>query len=117
MEFEISLSDVRLYGYHGVTEEENYTGNTFRLSLSIFIPVTDDMKKDELEYTISYADLFSIVMHEWHLPRKLLEKVALNIVNVIKEKYPQITRGQIRIEKERPPIRGMVGNAAVTLFF
>lgn len=117
MEFEISLNDIQLYGYHGVSEDENLLGNTFRLSLSVFIPYTEDMKKDELEFTVSYADLFSIVMSEWHLPRKLLEKVAINIVTQIKEKYPQILRGFIRIEKEHPPVRSMMGSASVTLNF
>lgn len=117
MEFEISLKDIKFYAYHGVFDEERMIGNEFNVNLSVFIPYNPDMKSDELEYTLSYADLYHVVREEMHLPRKLLEKLILKISERLKKEFPQIIRGRISIEKVHPPVRGMLGSAVVSLNF
>lgn len=117
MEFEISLEDLRFYAYHGVFDDEREVGNEFRVSLSVFLPVMKDAGNDLLDSTVSYADLFDIVSREMKKPRKLLETVALDTANRIKEKFESISRGFIKIEKLHPPIPEMLGKASVTLHF
>ena len=117
MEFEISLNDLKFYAYHGVFDEERRIGNEFIVGLSVFIPFDKRIENDELEGTVSYAELYEIVKEEMSKPHNLLEKVAHNIWVRIKEKYEQISRGFIRIEKSRPPVAGMLGTASVTLRF
>ena len=51
------------------------------------------------------------------IPRNLLERVAAGIARKIKERFPIVKGGKIRIEKDRPPIPGMLGSASVTLNF
>ena len=117
MEFEISLNDLKFYAYHGYFEEERRLGNEFIVNLSVFVPLAKEMEHDELEYTVSYADLFEIVRIEMMKPCKLLETITLNISKVIKHKFPMVSRGVIRIEKVRPPIPLMLGSATVSLTF
>lgn len=117
MEFEICLNDLRFFAYHGVEEFEREYGNKFNVSLSILIPYEDKIQEDDLSNTVSYAELYSVVEKEMLIPRNLLETVAANIVKTIKEKFPIVRRGKIRIEKMRPPIPGMLGSASVSLNF
>ena len=117
MEFEISLNNLSFYAYHGVYEEELKTGNEFRINLSVWIPCHEEMDEDDLENTVSYADLYSIVEAEMKKPRKLLETVALSIAKTIKKDFSLIKRGSISIEKVHPPIPGMLGSASVILNF
>lgn len=117
MEFEISLNDLRFYAFHGVMEEEGRIGNEFQVSLSVFIPVLEGIENDDIVKTVSYVDLYEIVKNEMAITRKLLEKVALEIVEKIVQTYPVITKGWLRIEKMHPPIPGMLGSSSVTLNF
>lgn len=116
MEMEISLNDLRFYSYHGVYAAERSEGNEFIVSVSVRIPYADD-KIDDLDVTISYADLFEIVEEEMNSQQQLLETVALRIKNNLKRKFPQIRGGWIKIEKKRPPIKRMLGTASVKLIF
>lgn len=116
MELQISLDNLIFYSYHGVYEEERKNGNEFRVSVNISIPY-DYEEEDDLKNTVSYADLFLIIQNQMEIPCKLLETVAIKIIRIIKERYPQIIKGKIEIEKIHPPIPGMLGSAKVTLFF
>ena len=117
MEFEICLKNLLFYAYHGVLDEEKKIGNEFKVNLSVFVPCRMDIEKDCLDSTISYASLFEIIKEEMSKTRNLLEKVAFDIVEIIKERYPAIIRGKIEIEKIHPPIPGMLGSASVSLNF
>lgn len=117
MEFEIALNEIQLYAYHGVYREERETGNVFIVSLSVYVPYNEELSNDNLEKTVSYADLYEIVRKQMSKPSNLLENVAIRIVKSIKETYPKVTKGKVRIEKKRPPIKEMIGSASVTLFF
>lgn len=117
MEFEIGFKDLRVYAYHGVEEFEREAGNEFSVTLSVKVPFHSNMEKDELEYTVSYEELYRIVAQEIRMPRKLLEKVALRIVHRIKEDFPTVLSGSITIEKMHPPVAGMMARAFVTLNF
>lgn len=117
MEFEISLTNLRFYSYHGVMEEERKLGNEFNVSISICIPVDDRVEEDNLDGTVSYAELYDIISKEMQQPHKLLEKVALNIVKRLQRDYPQIKKGEIKIKKMHPPIPGIMESASVTLLF
>lgn len=115
-EFEIGFN-TSVYGYHGVEDFEQENGTQFKISLSIRIPFAEEMAEDKIENTISYADLHNIVIKEMHMPRNLMEKVAINIVDMIKMRFPQIISGKLTIKKIQPPVRGLIGDAFVTLNF
>lgn len=117
MEYEISLRDVIFYAGHGLFEEEKKLGNRFKVNLSLFLPFSEEVNRDEISGTISYVDMFNILKEEMELSRNLLETLCASIVKKIKLKYPQIIRGSLSIEKMNPPIAGMIGSAEVTLHF
>lgn len=117
MHYEINLNEVSFFGYHGVLEAERDLGNEFKVNLSVTLPFQTGIIEDDLSATVSYADLFEIVSEEMKKPRKLLEKLAYEIGRRIKEEYPLIEKGFVRIEKVRPPIKGMLGSASVEFFF
>lgn len=115
--FEICLDDLRFYSYHGVMNHEKEIGNAFKVSLKLVLPSNSGIKQDRLESTVSYADVYEIVKAEMRNPRNLLEKVALEIAEKIKSRFRSISAGEIKIEKEHPPIPSMIGSASVILHF
>lgn len=117
MEYQISLEKLHFYAFHGVFDEEKKNGNEFFVTLRIKIPFVEEILDDDLTSTVSYADLYEVISHQMSIPRNLLEKVGVEIVNEIKAKFPQIKSGEITIEKCHPPIPGMLGSAEVKLIF
>lgn len=120
----VFLEDIRLFGYHGVFPSETKIGNEFRFDVSVDYPdsLFFDRKSgvplhDNLENTISYADIFEIVRQESAKPRKLLETLAISICQRIKTSFPQTDTCSCRITKLSPPIAGMQGHAGVEFIF
>ncbi|MBD5357978.1 MAG: dihydroneopterin aldolase [Bacteroides sp.] len=116
-EFEIILSDLRFYAFHGVMPQETKVGNEFSVTISLRIPYSSGILNDNLNATISYADVYEIVKYEMNTPRKLLETVAAHICKRITDRWSNVKSGNITICKSTPPIEGITGNAKITLFF
>lgn len=113
----ISLEEVEIHGRHGVMPQENRVGNTFRVSVSVDIPVDFDPSADNPDSTISYADIYDIVKEEMAVTSKLLETVAWRIADRLRRRWPVIIKGFVAIAKCPPPISGIIGNASVKYFF
>lgn len=116
-EFEIKLSDLRFHAYHGVFPQETKVGNEFVVNLAVRFPFHSDILDDNIDRSVSYADIYQIVDSEMKNSKKLLETVAANIADRISRRWPQINSGFITICKSTPPITSITGTAEVTLFF
>lgn len=116
MMMEISLENVRFKAFHGVFPEEKIKGNEFIVDLSVEI-YWDKKIPDDLDSTISYADLYEIIREEMEKTSDLIETVATRIKKKITERWEQIQGGFIKITKLHPPIQGFQGVASVKLKF
>lgn len=115
-EFEIRLENLKFYSFHGVYNHETRDGNEFGVDLLVKYKTSTNryMLTDTLNYTISYADLYSIVKREMETPKKLMETVAVEICNKIKENFPFCLLIECKITKFNPPIPSFIGSASVT---
>lgn len=117
-EFEIQLRDVMLFARHGVLPEERVTGNQYIVNVRLRIDASGfDAEKDDLEATISYAEVYDILQFVMSQPVALLETVAVKFSRLVLAKWQNIKGGEIEIVKTVPPIPGMVGKAGVKYRF
>lgn len=117
-EFEIRLNDVLLYARHGVLPQERDLGNQYKINVRVRIPAADfDESADDIDSTISYADLYDMLSDVMSRPCALLESVAVRFAKKVRESWPQIKGGEIEIVKAVPPINGMIGQASVSYKF
>lgn len=108
----INLKDCRFFARHGVFPRERIAGNEFKVSVSLtYTP--SNIQDDNLDSTISYADLYEIVKREMEIPRNLLESVAASIATEACKQWQQISRINVSITKIAPPVSGMIGEASV----
>ncbi len=114
--FKIKLIDVGFFSKIGVFEEERIDGNKFILNLEVAIDACN-FKKEELETTISYAEIYEIVKEIMGEERLLLETVAVEIKERLTERWPDIRGGRIEIIKTRPPIEGIDGSCGIEYLF
>ncbi len=117
-EFEIQLRDVMLYAKHGVLPEESVTGNQYRVNVRLRIDAAFfNEEKDELESTISYAEVFGILSSVMDCRVALLETVAVKFAKEVRMRWPNVKSGWIEIIKTVPPIPNMIGEAGVRYDF
>jgi dihydroneopterin aldolase len=111
----IELKNMVFYAYHGVLEQEKTVGNTFTVSLRLYLNLSAATQSDHLEDTLNYAEVFEIVKNEMAVPSNLLEHAASRIIKIIKQTFPLIVKIQIRLAKVRPQVGGEMEEAAVII--
>lgn len=112
----IILKDLGFYGYHGVFEQEATLGQRFYIDLELGADLSHPATTDELEGSISYADVYDVVKSAFEIKRmKLIEAVAQNVVDALFAAFPDLDWIIIRIRKPEAPIAMVRGEAAIEL--
>lgn len=113
MTSKILLEDIKIYAHHGVLPEENIIGTYYLVNLEAHADLWKATETDDLNDTISYADLNQIIHEEMTIPAKLLESVAGRIISKIHGRFPQISFLKLKITKTNPPMQGEMKGASV----
>ena len=111
----INLHEMRFYAYHGVFAQEQRVGNHFIVELSFWADIAESLHRDELEETISYADVYEVIKAEMAIPSRLLEHVVGRISERLFATFPRMQRIALTLSKCNPPFPGEVHSTAVTL--
>lgn len=113
----IRMEGMKFYAFHGVMPQENVVGSYFYINLKLKTDFTRAAETDELEGTVSYADIYTIVKEEMETPSKLLEHVCQRIAQRIFTDFPTIEAIDIRLNKENPPMGACAKNIGVEVHF
>ena len=111
----ITLHEMRFYAYHGVFAQEQRVGNHFIVELTFWADIAGSLYRDELEETISYADVYEVIKAEMAIPSRLLEHVVGRISERLFATFPRMQRIALTLSKCNPPFPGEVHSTAVTL--
>jgi dihydroneopterin aldolase len=107
---------MKFRAFHGVSSQERCVGNDFLVNLTLTAPLEQAVREDNLEATINYATVFSIVKKEMDTPSRLLEHAAGRILQSLKEQFPTITEIELSLSKMNPPVEaGELHSASVVL--
>lgn len=103
----IIMKGMRFFGRHGVLPQERELGQVFEVDLEIFLDLEEAGKRDDLDLTVSYAEVFGlvegVVAGE---PRRLIEAVAGRIAALVLERYRRVERVRVRVKKPSAPVPG-----------
>jgi len=111
-QFTISLHNVRFRAYHGLYPEERQKGNDFVVNMDVIYTPASQLITD-IDETIDYARLYTIMNAVMEKPVDLLETVAQSICREIQQAYPQVQKVLVEVQKLNPPIDGFTGISAV----
>ncbi len=111
----ITLHEMRFYAYHGVFPQEQRVGNQFVVELTFWADVAGSVRSDELEETISYADVYEVIKAEMAIPSRLLEHVVGRISERLFSTFPRMQRLALTLSKCNPPFPGEVPSGASPL--
>jgi 7,8-dihydroneopterin aldolase/epimerase/oxygenase len=110
----IALEGMKFYAHHGYYDAEREKGNDFIVDAYVTADL-DEGLNDKLEHALNYELIFDCVKKEIKKPAKLLETVAVNILNELQKKFPSAISLRVRVSKLTPPLPGDVQRAFVEL--
>lgn len=112
----VALRDVKCFALHGYYPEEQLTGIYFMVDVVVtFVPSTGDT--EDLNHTVNYEVLNTIILEEMKRTQKMLETVVKSILDRVIENYPFILTGEVGIRKLNPPMPGEIGLSFVQLSY
>ena len=111
----ITLNNLQFYAFHGVAPQETKVGNTFVVNVTMKIDFTKAAVTDDVEQTVSYADVFLVIQKVMKQPSKLLEHVIYRIATALFEEFSAIQELQLSLAKNNPPMGADIDSAAVSL--
>lgn len=108
----IHLEKLRFYGYHGLYVQEQKLGAWFELDLSMEWPDPERPIR-HLQETINYVAVYDLVKARMTQSEELLETLAMELIHLLKDYFPQLSGAHIRISKINPPLLNFQGAVAV----
>ncbi|MBU4451029.1 MAG: 2-amino-4-hydroxy-6-hydroxymethyldihydropteridine diphosphokinase [Actinobacteria bacterium] len=118
--FKIKIKDLKLFGYHGVKQEEKTSGQNFLFNISIDIAKDsfekDGFYQDNILDTVNYSEIITLIKEINSKNRfNLLETFSEVLAEKIISYSPLILKVKVRIEKISPPIKESIGSVGVEL--
>lgn len=110
---EILINRIRVRAFHGVFAQERKVGQEFEVSLRLEVSGYDG--SDDLDKTVNYAEVIETVKEQMKEPSALIEHVGTRISKAVRAKFPQVTGGEVRITKLRPPVSAELESVEVCL--
>ncbi len=111
----IVLKDLRFHARHGVGAQETLVGNEFTLDLRLRTDLARAVETDDVNDTLSYADVFEAVKDEMSRPSRLLEHVAGRIARRLFHDFPALDEIGLKLMKRNPPMGADIESAGVEL--
>ncbi|MBZ9626998.1 dihydroneopterin aldolase [Psychroflexus sp. CAK1W] len=111
----ITLTNIRVYAYHGCLPEETKIGSDYRVDLSVEANLDLSAESDALKDTVDYVHLNKIVKEEMSQPSKLLEHAAKRILDRIFSELDLVKASRVKVAKINPPLGGDVEDVSITL--
>ena len=111
----IALEGLEFFSYHGFYDEEQKIGNKYSVDIIVTADFSEAARRDRLSATVNYEDLYRITVGVMQQSARLLEHIAHQIIQDIREKYPDLQSVEVSVSKFNPPIGGVCHRAKITL--
>ncbi len=113
--YRINLERMEFRAFHGCYDMEQLVGNRFTVDLELCTPLGEVATSDDVRLAVNYLEVYEIVDRVMQCTQRTIERVAVNIIEAIKERYPQVELVVCRVRKLAPPLGGKVAGVSVTI--
>lgn len=103
----IFLEDLRFYGHHGVTADEQSVGAWFSVDAELAVDVAPAMASDDVRSTVDYGLVATRIVEVCTKQRvSLLERLAGLVAQTVLGEFP-CEEVRVRVRKLTPPMNGL----------
>ncbi len=96
-------------------DEEEKIGAEFRTDVRVKTDLTKAAESDDLSEGLDYARLNEIVIEQMKIRSKLMETVALRIIQAVFDEFELAEEVQVRVTKLNPPVGGNIEAVSVEM--
>lgn len=112
----IIMKGMRFYGHHGVLAQEKDLGQIFEVDMDLYLDLDPAGKSDDLNHTVSYAEVFQLVEEVVAgPPMNLIEAVAWKISSLVLERFKPVQEVKVTLKKPSAPVQGIFEYMAVDI--
>lgn len=111
----ILIENATFHAFHGVHEEESVLGTKFSIDLELTTDFSKAASEDDIEGTVNYSAVYSLLEKEVQQPSKLIEHLAQRIIDCLKSNFTSISKVSIKVSKWNPPISGGLEKVSVVI--
>ena len=112
----IVIKGLKIFAYHGVFEEERERGQNFILDLVMSVDLDAASREDDLEKTVSYADVTETVIRVFTAEKyKLIERAAGAVADAVLTEYKKIKSVTVTLKKPDAPVKADFDYMAVEI--
>lgn len=111
----IYLENVLFFAHHGVSPQETVVGNEFSITLKLKVNFSAATATDDINDTISYADVYAALKQEMEIPSRLLEHVCGRMANRLFQEFATIEEIELKLSKRNPPMGADIDTAGVEI--
>ncbi len=115
MEYRIVLQRMEFHALHGCYELERKVGNRFTVDVEITAELGDVAAEDNVEKAVNYLTVYEVVREQMALTQHTIERVAMNIIDAIKDRFSAVRHVKCTVSKLAPPLGGKIDRVSVVL--
>lgn len=113
----IKITNLEIYAYHGVLEEEKQRGQVFFVNLKLYMPLRKPGLSDALEDAVNYDEVCTLVVDVFTREvYDLIEKAAEKTVEAILMKFPALEAVEMELRKPDAPITCAPEEVSVNIY-
>ncbi|MCD8538532.1 MAG: dihydroneopterin aldolase [Leadbetterella sp.] len=112
---QITLEGMEFFAYHGLSDEEQKTGNRYGVDICIDTDLGASGRSDDLSDTVDYGRVYALVAEEMQTKSRLLEHIGYRIMARLKEEFTGISKVKLHVSKFNPPVGGIVQRSKITI--
>lgn len=113
----IKITNLEIYAYHGVLEEEKQKGQVFFVNLKLYIPMRKPGLSDDLADAVNYDEVCSLVVDVFTKEiYDLIEKAAEKTVEALLKQFPTIEAVEMELRKPDAPITCKPEDVSVNIY-
>ncbi len=109
----LALEGMKFYANHGYYPSETEKGGEYIVDIYMYLDLEKAGITDDLNETVNYESIYSIVEEIMKTPQKLIESVAYKIKSKIIETHPELKSFTVKVRKISPPLSGQVNESYV----
>ena len=83
--------------------------------MAIRTPLNDLPTTDDVTRAVNYLTVYEIVERTMQRTQRTIEAAASNIIEAVKEAFPEIVEVECTVSKLAPPLGGKIDKVSVTL--
>lgn len=111
----IVLHGMQFRAFHGYYVEEHTVGNDYEVDVEVSVKLNHNTLADDLDNTFNYEEIYAICLKQMKTSQKLIETVALRILDELEQACPFEAELVVRVRKLRPLLSGPCSHAEVVL--